>query len=78
MNCLYHTKKEMKEEILKLHHGQCYTVPESDYGKAEIWKIWENYFVFEMSMYGMSTPSFAKTYRTGQEEEIVELINSWT
>lgn len=28
----------MKDEILKLKNGEHYTIPESDYGKAEVWK----------------------------------------
>lgn len=67
----------MKDEILKLKNGECYTVPESDYGKAEIWKINYFYFIFSIPMYG-GEPQFEKSFRTGQENDIIGLINSWT
>jgi len=41
-----------KEKILELKDGECYTVPESDYGKAEIWFKHGYYFLFGIPVYG--------------------------
>ena len=38
----------IKEEILKLKHGEKFIIPESDYGKAEIWFINDIYVLFEI------------------------------
>jgi len=67
----------MKEEILKLKNGEHYTVPESDYGKAEIWRINNNYFVFSIPMYG-GEPRFEERFNEKDEDSVVKLINSWT
>lgn len=67
----------MKEEILKLKNGEHYIVPESDYGKAEIWKINNNYFVFSIPIYG-GEPRLEETFYNSDEDEVIKLINSWT
>lgn len=66
----------MKQEILKLKDGESYTVPESDYGKAEIWKKNSMYFLFEIPTFG-GEPRFSGNYHLGKEDEIVNTINSW-
>jgi len=67
----------MKEEILKLKDNECFTVPESDYGKAEIWLNHERYFLFEIPMYG-GMPTFVDSYRKEQLDDLIKLVNSWT
>lgn len=67
----------MKEEILKLRTGQVYVVPESDYGKAEVWRINSTYFIFSIPMFG-GEPSYEDSYRVGDEDKVVATINSWT
>jgi hypothetical protein len=69
----------LKEEILKLKHGECFIVPESDYGKAEIWLINDIYVVFEIPLYG-GEPRFSGTFsKTPQGiTQIITTIEGWT
>lgn len=67
----------MRTGILKLCHGECYNVSESDYGKAEIWRLHESYLLFEIPMYG-GTPRFVSGYSKHQIDEMIKVINSWT
>lgn len=66
-----------KEEILKLKDGECYIVPESDYGKAEIWLKHGFFFLFEIPMYG-GVPCFYKAYSKNQIDEMINKYESWT
>ena len=66
-----------KYEILKLETGQCYIVPESDYGKAEIWRINNMYFVFEIPMYG-GKPVYSRSYKLDQIDKMIYWINEWS
>ena len=66
-----------KEEILKLSHGEHYTIPESDYGKAEIWRIWDNYILFSIPTFG-GTPTFNGAYRTSCIDDLLQEVDSWT
>ena len=70
-------KKEEAIEIEKLKDGESYIVPESDYGKAEIWLKNGTYFLFEIPMYG-GIPHFEKAYGTHMIDEIIKTINGWT
>lgn len=67
----------MLEEILKLKSGDWYIVPESDYGKAEIWRLNDVYCLFEIPMYG-GNPRFFKVYSKHRIDEMIKEINSWT
>jgi hypothetical protein len=67
----------MREEILKLGNAECYTVPESDYGKAEIWKINELYFLFSIPMFG-GMPQYEGKYSLSEIDEMIKEIVSWT
>jgi len=69
--------KMTREKLLKLVHGDCYGVAESDYGKAEIWKIHEDFLLFEIPMYG-GTPKFVAGYTKYTIDEMIRVINSWT
>jgi len=66
-----------KQEIQKLKDGEEYTVPESDYGKAEIWRKNSLYFLFEIPTFG-GEPRFVQAYRFDQIDEIIKTIDSWT
>lgn len=68
---------EDKEKILKLQHGEMYTVPESDYGKAEIYRIWDFYILFQIPTFG-GTPTFSNVYPIRKIDKLVAEINSWT
>lgn len=69
--------KDHFNEIAWLNHQGCYTVPESDYGKCEIWRLWDNYLLFEIPTYG-GTPIFVKSYPLSQIKEIIKEFESWT
>lgn len=66
-----------KEQIEKLRDGECYVVPESDYGKAEIWYKNETYFLFEIPIYG-GLPIFHSYYSKFDVQEMIDKYNSWT
>ena len=68
---------QIKEEIKKLKDGEVYVVPESDYGKAEIWKKNSRYFLFEIPLYG-GEPLFINVYRIEQLDDIIKKVDSWT
>jgi hypothetical protein len=67
----------MKEEILKLKSGEHYVVPESDYGKAEVWRVNDIYILFEIPLFG-GDPRFHCYYFSRDIDLIVETIEAWT
>jgi hypothetical protein len=66
-----------KEEILKLKHGEKYIVPESDYGKAEIWFINDVYILFGIPCFG-GDPFFHAVYSKSKTDEMIAVYESWT
>ncbi|MEK9207489.1 MAG: hypothetical protein AAB922_03340 [Patescibacteria group bacterium] len=66
-----------KEEIEKLKDGECYIVPESDYGKAEIWLKNEMYFLFEIPTFG-GQPRYVDNYIRRHIDIMIKKIESWT
>jgi len=66
-----------KDEILKLNHGESYTIPESDYGKAEVWRIWDDYLLFSIPTFG-GTPSFDSSYTLSSIDKLIQTVESWT
>lgn len=68
-------KDDPAEAIRNLKDGESWVWPESDYGKAEIWKKNDHYFVFEIPMYG-GDPMYALS--TDSVNEIVKEVESWT
>lgn len=66
-----------KQHIEKLKDGECYTVPESDYGKAEIWLKNETYFLFEIPMYG-GNPHFGGYFNKHRIDDLIATYQSWT
>lgn len=70
------------ESLLKLNNGEHYVVPQSDYGKAEVWLINNAFFVFEVPMYG-GDPNYATNFPFARHkqkaaEQVMSLIDSWT
>ena len=65
------------EEIKKLKDAESYTVPESDYGLAEVWKKNGWFFLFEIPQYG-GEPMYIGSYCEGREDEIVKTIEEWS
>ena len=71
------TKTEkMKDEIRKLKHGEKFIIPESDYGKGEVWFINDIYVLFEIPMYG-GPPMFADTFYWSQIDSLIEMVQTW-
>lgn len=66
-----------KQAILNLKHGEHYIVPESDYGKAEIWRIHDNYLLFEIPTYG-GTPIFFCSYSPWSINGMIKRYEGWT
>jgi hypothetical protein len=66
-----------KEQILKLKDGERYIVPQSDYGKAEIWLKNDTYFLFEIPFLG-GTPVFTNDYSAQYIDELIMEYESWT
>jgi len=70
----------IREKIRQLNHGECFMIPESDYGLAEVWRIWDTYLLFGIPTYG-GTPYFEKAYSLNMGdpvERIIDTINKWT
>jgi len=67
----------MKCSIQKIKHRECYMISESDYGKAEIWKVNNIYILFGIPQYG-GVPVYYRTYCEHGIDEMVEEIQSWT
>ncbi len=66
-----------KEQILELYEGESYIVPESDYGKAEVFLKHGMYFLFSIPMYG-GLPVFVKAYTGDSIEDLIREYESWT
>lgn len=63
------------EKVEALTNGEHYVVPESDYGKAEIWFINGEYFLFEIPTYG-GQPMYSGRYSNA--DDALRKVNSWT
>ena len=66
----------IKEEILKLKHGEKFIIPESDYGKAEIWFINDIYVLFAIPYLG-GEPYFQDTYYKTQIDALIDNVSTW-
>ena len=64
-----------KKEIETLKHGEFWTWPESDYGKAETYKLHGIYLLFEIPLFGgelLFHSSFSNVI------DLVTVVESWT
>lgn len=66
-----------KEQILKLKDGECYIVPESDYGRAEIWLKNDTFFLFAIPIFG-GQPEFINSYSYSEIDDLIKQYESWT
>lgn len=64
-----------KNKIQELKNGECFVVPESDYGKAEVWYLNGIYFLFEIPTYG-GLPRFVG--HNSDIDKLLKVIDSWT
>ena len=70
-------QEEIEIEIRKLKHGEHFVVPESDYGKAEIWRIHDALLLFEIPMCG-GEPSFNDSFSPQNIKDILNVLGGWT
>lgn len=63
--------------IRKLKENESFVVPESDYGKAEIWLKYKTYFLFSIPQYG-GTPVFEEAYGYHMISDIANKVLNWT
>jgi hypothetical protein len=61
--------------ITKLKNGESWIWPESDYGKAEIFRIHDCFLLFEIPTYGGKPMFEGGYYRINQ---LIDKVNSWT
>lgn len=71
-----------KRGLMALKNGGKYIIPESDYGKAEIWYINGDYFIFSIPI-GGGCPRFEEavgTYHTKERQvsKVLQIIDTWT
>jgi hypothetical protein len=66
-----------REAILNLKDGESYMVPESDYGKAEIWLKNDLFFLFSIPFLG-GTTAFEKAFMKCDIDELIKTYESWT
>ncbi len=66
-----------KELIQALKDGESYIVPESDYGKAEIWRKNDYYILFAIPLYG-GKPTFSNFFGLHAIDALIETYESWT
>lgn len=63
--------------IQRLGDGESFIVPESDYGKAEIWKVRDRLLLFSIPTYG-GIPSFEDIFKSDEISLIIKKISEWT
>ena len=66
-------------EVIKLKHGESWTYPESDYGKAEILYQYGTYFLFEIPNFG-GEPSYTGEFANYKDGigALIKEIERWT
>jgi hypothetical protein len=71
--------EKWKIEIEKLNSGECYTIPESDYGKAEVYFINDVYLLFGIPTFG-GEPYFVQHFVADEKgiSELLKMVNGWT
>jgi len=67
----------MKEKIESLASGELFIVPESDYGRVEVWRMHDVYVLFELPMYG-GDPNYIATYMHDSVDLMIEYIGQLT
>lgn len=68
---------QTKEQIQLLKDGESYIIPESDYGKAEIWLKNNYYFLFSIPIAG-GEPCFEKVFFKKDIDNLIKEYESWT
>lgn len=66
-----------KDGINSLCSGESYTIPESDYGLAEIHRIHDRLFLFQIPNFGGS-PLFDSDYSTSEVDLILDKAKKLT
>ena len=71
------TREEAWSEIAGLKHGEKWIWPESDYGKAEIWRLHDTYVLFAIPNFG-GEPKACKADSLRGIDNLVDMVLSWT
>lgn len=71
------TIQEIKEGILNLTIGERFTIPESDYGKAEIWRHSEDVVSLFSISYAGGDPIFERNYNISDVDLLITHVNEW-
>ncbi len=66
-----------KEHILNLKSGETWIWPESDYGKAEIFRYRDVFVLSEIPMYG-GEPRYAGMFLLNGIDLLINRVESWT
>lgn len=66
-----------KEIILKMEEGEPLYLNMSEGGGAEIWKINDCYFLFEIPLYG-GHPRYMGNFNLKSIDEMIKTYKSWT
>ena len=65
------------QELTSIKDGESWVWPESDYGRAEIFKVLDMFIVFSIPMYG-GEPIYEKTCRKEDINEMMEMVARWS
>lgn len=65
----------MKEQILKIKHSECYVVPESDYGKAEVYRLNDVFILFSIPWLG-GPARMEQHFSIGEVDKMIKQIES--
>lgn len=76
--------EEHRKGLLSLKHGERYVFSESDYGRAEVWRLNGTLILYSIPAFG-GLPIFEKTYEFGEYEdkradaidEIICTVDGW-
>jgi hypothetical protein len=68
---------DIEQKILNLKDGEVWTWPESDYGKAEIWRKHDVYFLFEIPSFG-GQPVYTEAYIKTDIPLLIATVEKWS
>lgn len=71
------TLDAIREAIVNLKDGECFTWPSSDYGLAEIYSKHDALFIFSIPMYG-GEPVYESVFIKARVDDLIEFVLSWT
>lgn len=69
--------EEDVEAVKKLHDGKVAYIAWSEESGGEVHRIWDDYFLFSIPLYG-GEGNYKGHFNKRQIEEMVKLAHSWT